>query len=551
MQTATTGTPVDPCVDDHDYDCFLAHLQERFDAVIRLGGPLFTTSTGGLYEAYLASFPEERRQHYTCNACRRFIETYGGLVTVNTDGSLCPVLWTGEATDILHAVPLGFIHTVNALRRLVAKGPIEDVALFDAAVWGQPKTGEWRHMAIVPPPNLVYKPSRIKTTSQAVAEKHEEHGMLCRGLVEFPREAVAQAVTMLDTDALYRSEKCLGVARWLLALHHARDGVANHAATDNLMWLATATAPTGFCHVRSTMISTLLDDIVSGMPFDDVKGRFDAKMRPDQYQRPQAPPKAGNLARAEVIVAELRAAGALDRRFARLADLQTLWTPSPPGPEAPPKEGSVFGHLKAKGASPAVSAVRADLPPVTVTWEKFARTVLPNAQSMAFYVPSGAHAFSAYVMAANPDAPPILQWDRPEKRNTVSAYAYTGGSLAVQWGLAPHAWEVVTAVSLLPSMWDPERAYAHQGCGVVLLLQGAQDTRDAGNAIFPEMLRSEFHEIRSTIEAYSRAAKLTGREEADACGITFGKGGTPWRDCLLRVTLKDGSIVSYKLDRWD
>ncbi len=55
-----------------------------------------------------------------------------------------------------------------------------------------------------------------------------------------------------------------------------------------------------------------------------------------------------------------------------------------------------------------------------MTWEKFARTVLPDAETIELYVPAEAAPYVAMVTAANPQAPPILQWDRAERRNPVS-----------------------------------------------------------------------------------------------------------------------------------
>ena len=33
------------------------------------------------------------RQHHNCQACRRFVQRYGGLVTVKPDGRVCSAVW--------------------------------------------------------------------------------------------------------------------------------------------------------------------------------------------------------------------------------------------------------------------------------------------------------------------------------------------------------------------------------------------------------------------------------------------------------------------------
>lgn len=541
--TVTTGEDTD----DDQYGAFLASLQTRYDAAMAGGARLFTTTATGLFDAFLAVLPEDRRQHYKCHACKRFVERFGGLVTISLDGAVEPIMWN------CGTVPLIFRSSVNAMSRAVVKARVTGVFLCEEKTWGMPNNKSakppyvWRHMAVVPPASIVHKPSPIQSTEQAAAEKLQEYEMLCRGLDEFPIEIVRQAHALLTTGNLYRSEKCIGVAKWLLELHEARAETENTVARDNMVWLAVASAPAGFCHIRSGMIGTLLEDIAAGLEFADIKAKFDAKMNPLLYQRPQAAPSAGNIAQAEKIVASLKAAGALDRRFATLDDIQALWKPKAAAPK-PEKAGGVFCHLKPK-ATPA--AVPIDQPPVTMTWEKFQRVVLPGAEVIEFYVPTQNAPYAALVTAANPDAPPILQWDREEKRNPVSWYLYHGGSQPEAWNLRSGVYHPVTAIALQPSMWD--RELAHQGAAVFVLLDGARDTRrdggySAGGGFFPECLRSEYHGVRSTMEAYARSAIVAGSEQASACGIKLEKG-SPW-NYLFRVASK-GVQTTYKLDRWD
>ncbi len=68
------------------------------------------------------------------------------------------------------------------------------------------------------------------------------------------------------------------------------------------MWRLIASAPDGFCHPRASMIGVLLDAIAVGMSFDAIKSHFNEKVYPLLYQRPQAPPSAGNIAIAEATI---------------------------------------------------------------------------------------------------------------------------------------------------------------------------------------------------------------------------------------------------------
>lgn len=545
MMTSTVSETTSVTEDDQ-YRQLLSCVRERFTRATTATPPpaLFTTNAAGLFDAFLDALPPGRRQHYTCNACRRFVERFGGVVKVEPDGSQVSPFW-----DPADAPPF-FAASVRAIAKLVARAKVTGVFLCIDRVWGLPSNRQtvpgqvrtWHHLAVTPPPALVHKLPRGQTIEGAMAVKGEEHGMLCRGLAEFPIEVVRQAHTLLTNGQLYRSEKCIGPAKWLLDLHEAREATKNSAARDNLAWRAAATAPAGFCHVRSSMIGTLLEDLAANLPFADIKAKFDAKMNPLIYQRPQTAPSAGNIAQAEKLVAELQAAGALARRFAKIEDVEALWKPK--AREATPPPGGVFGHLLTKTA-PAKSV---DAPPVVMTWEKFARTVLPDAETIEFFAPSRNTGYFGMVTAANPDAPPILQWDREERRNPVSWYFYHGGSAPEQWNLTRSAWHEVTAITLKPSSWYGAPS-AHQGEGVFFILKGARDLRyTSGAGFFPECLRSEYHGVRRTMEAYAASAVVAGAAEATACGIALQKG-QPW-DHLFRVTSK-GTTVTYKLDRWD
>lgn len=64
------------------------------DRVNEAVGPLFTTDAHTLWDAYLENLTPSRRQHYNCSCCRRFIEKFGGLVTIDESGQTYPVLWS-------------------------------------------------------------------------------------------------------------------------------------------------------------------------------------------------------------------------------------------------------------------------------------------------------------------------------------------------------------------------------------------------------------------------------------------------------------------------
>ncbi|AKU93348.1 Phage protein [Labilithrix luteola] len=517
--------------DNDGYEDFLSEVQKHFDAAV--ADPtvkLFTTDAAGLWDAYLDNAPPGERQHRNCNCCRQFIERFGGLVTIAEYGFTKSVMWP----DGLR-VPALYHGAVTAMQRIVTRANVTGVFRACEINWGTPQTGKWRHIAVKTPKHL-RSLSRVTTPFQEMAAKREEYEMLLRALGEFPLKTVTHAYNMLTNGQLFRAEKCVGVARWLFDLHNEINAAHGAKLRTSIIWRAVASAPAGYCHVRSGMIGSLLEDIQAGLPFEAVKRNFEVKMNPLQYLRPQAPPKAGNIAQAEKIVAALRSAGALERRFAKMSDVVALWKPCP----RPAPVGGVFGHL-ARRPDAVTEGVT-----VTMTWEKFKRTVLPEAEQIEYLVPREACSYTAMVTAKDPSAPNMLQWDNP-----VSYYVYSNGSMPADWNLRSGEWAKVNAVVMRSWMWDESKSYDHLGAGAVFVLEGCKDRKYIrGAGMFPEHMRSEYHPIRRTLEAHFNQAVIAGRHEAEVCGVVLCKGSSFGWSRLFRVTSR-GMRTTYKLDRWD
>lgn len=516
-------------LDDRDYIEYLDRVQERFLSRI-VNDPIFLTTTNDdrLWEAYLQGFSDPgQRQYHNCHTCRRFIQRYGGLVTINQAGEATSAVWCAKDA------PANYRPSIEKMLDVIDKSSVSSPFIAAEAELGERSLGGWNHLSLVMPTDKVHK-SRVMTASQLMAEKRQDFINVSTALSEFRKDHVDLAVQLLRGEALYRSEKVLGVAEWLQRLYAEIE--SNRRNRTRVIWRYVATAPAGFCHPKSSMIGTLLEDLARGMDFESASRSFAAKMHPLRYQRPQAAPSQGAIQEAERKVKELDAAGSLARRFARLDEIQALWTPSR---EAKPKSDGVFSHLKAKGQDVADVSV----PLTAITWEKFHRVVLPLANEISILA-VGTGNYSALVTAVNPDAPPIIQWDLEHARNPVSWYVWHGGSRAPYFKLRVDEYYPVDAITYKPSMWNG--GFEHHGKGVFFVIRGAMETRMAGAALFPEFLKSEWHGIRSVIEAYSKSAKIEGIDQPHAAGLMFSDNNP------VTVRVKSGNVTShYRIDRWD
>jgi hypothetical protein len=498
----------------------------------RLGDvKLFTTDAQNLFDLYLNNLPADQRQYYNCHACRDFLERYGGLVTITPEGEIVPAMWNID-------VPVFFHEATKQIRNTVGKSKVTGVFISSEKNLGTPVTGCWTHLHVTNPNRLE---SKLHSSTEVMADKRSDYILLRKSIADYSASIVDQALTLLESNSLYRSEKTIGVAKWFRDVITSYQSASNRRIRDNLVWRAVTQAPPGYCHIGNTMIGTLLDDLRSGMSFEQVKERFDQKMDPTKYQRPQVAPTSGNIERAEKIVEKLGIERSLIRRFARLSEVQKIWTPAHSCQKGACSCGTgVFSHLTPKGSP----ATKMTIPEQPITWHKFAGTVLPSVISMEAYVKQRDN-FSAILTAEHMDAPPIIQWDLEEMRNPFSWYVYRGGSPAYQWNLT-EGYTKVTGICYQPSMWFQENP--HQGKSILFILEGAKDSHydSAGNGLFPEILKADLKEIRSTIEAYSRKAPILGYNDASACGIRFQDGTS----VLVKVTTSHGNAI-YRIDRWD
>lgn len=527
---------------DRPYDGY-HHLEdgirESFEKAVANNEPLFTTDVSNLYDRFLLGLPVEARQHYNCNACRRFVDTYGGLVTIDSKGMIEPVMWNADFPDFFN-VAVALVYA-----EIISKARVTGVFVTSEKRLGVARTGIWSHMCVDVPENILHT-SRLDTAYQAACKKNEDFKMLQYAYNKYSTRTVMTAVNLLRSESLYRGEKTLGVAEWFLVVKEQANELHDRFRT-NYLWLKAATAPSGFCHVSSSMIGTFLDDIHEGYELDTVKARFNAKMNPLKYQRPQVAPGRANVARAEEIIKKLNMQTSLVRRFARIEEVKLEWSQAIDSAIA--TTSGVFAGIKTKDDEKKELFDRKLQPDATtMTWEKFRRTVLPHAMKIEMYVSDFKSNFAALVGPADYYAPPIIVWDTEENRNPINWYLYSGGSYASQWNLPSKEYVEVTGITLQPNLWQP--GFDHHGNGVFFLLKDCKDKRNYSSALFPETLKGELREIRATIEAYSKRNKLADYDEASACGLCFQERANSKWECKLRVTT-DVGVRNYILNRWD
>lgn len=521
-----------------DYVQYLARIQARFNANVAADSRLFEVKCKDLYQLYLklAESAPGGRQYHNCNACNRFLTRYAHLVTINPDGTLKSVMWDPADADSEF-----YLKVNTALKQAVESGVITGEFYESETVWGNPKTGNWVHYGIRPPKNLLFT-NRLLTVGQHSAKRLEVQQMARRAFLEFSPELLKQAEAILTSGQVPNHQQFLPALQWLATVHANLAGKKG-SIRDNLLAKEIAKAPEAFAHIRGSSVGTLLQSLAAGEDATAALYKFKAITHTSVYNRAVAPVKTGAIARAETIIEKLGLQASLNRRSAKISEVETVWTP--PVQEVTQPQG-IFGHLR-----PVAAPKPLDLSTKTVTamtWEKFVATVLPKAISIMAWMKQDPMPFGGIVTASDSLAPPIYRWDSEEKRNPFAWYTYDGGAYCSSFGLTELSWVEVKAITTLPCSWGPKADQTPRQ-GAYLLLEGASDSADSGSMIFPEFLLGDLQEVRKVIEAHSRKSPLLGKGPGDASGLKLSQERPI--NIHLSVVLQGSVRSQYLIDRWD
>ncbi|BCO16235.1 hypothetical protein_gp182 [Bacillus phage vB_BceM_WH1] len=402
------------------YPQFEASLQQHFNKAIADGKKLFVTNVENLYELYLENLPEVKpgtRQHFTCHGCRHFFERYGRLVTIDEQGIKRSAIFDEGI------VPDFFVDAVIAMRHAVLTAEVSGVFVPDARVLGIPKTGEWTHVHVRLPQEMVNR-NVLRTAGQVMAEKREDFHVLRRVASQHTIETVDQAIALLKSETVNRGDRYIPHAEWFKEVLVKLERAGSAESKRNVLWLAVSEAPTGFIPSNSSNVGQLLTDIAE-LSLAEAGEKLADRLKPSTFMRAQAAPSANALREAERTWQKLEEAGmvskdSLKRKYAKIEQVPEMtWEPKLKVAPKPVETGSVFGHITPREKK--VTAVKDNtLASKIMTWDKFQRTILPTADKIEALI-DNPDRFMALITSAVEGAPNMLQWD-----NEFSWYYHAG-----------------------------------------------------------------------------------------------------------------------------
>lgn len=384
-----------------DFPAFSKAVHARLTRMSR--EELFVVETTDIFASYLAAFPEgtnpmfRTRTEHDCSCCKQFVRNFGRTVAI-IDGRRYTVWGGGEN------LPSPYREVAERMDALVQQAPISGVFRTKERRFGAEQTIQmidghphrWHHFwGVVADRHRCDNPDQVRGDLNTTAQ------VLRRGLTELRASAIDDVLTLIEDGAIYRGAEHLRAVKEFQKLQRE---FAEARDPELSVW---ANIKSPAARFRGTVIGTLVDDLSNGMDIDQAVRSFEAKVAPHNYKRPKALITPKMVEAALKTLADLGLDGAVERRFARLADVSVndvLFVDNE-------VRGKMRNGLRDVLMGAAVAPVRsANATPVTI--DEFVTRVLPGARSMALHL-KNEHLpkFMSITAPQHEDAGRLFKWD--------------------------------------------------------------------------------------------------------------------------------------------
>jgi len=277
-----------------------------------------------LWNTYLNSFPEgtneiyEERREYDCNYCRRFIRSFGNIVTVE-DNELISI-W--DAPDLEYPFKI----VAKKLSEIVKSSPIENIFISKSANLGidinyqETDNGiviTWDHFYLKLPESFVSRSSDSVESIQG--HFRDSKNVFMRAMEELSLDAGSTILDMIDQGSLYRGEEFRRALVDFIAYKKLYDKIDSNKK-DNWCWVKSIN--TSISRIRNTAIGTLLIDLSEGVDLVTAVTKFEKVVAPTNYKRPKAIFTKKMVEEAQNKIIELGYENSLGRRHAVPEDIK-------------------------------------------------------------------------------------------------------------------------------------------------------------------------------------------------------------------------------------
>lgn len=470
-------------------------------------------------QPFLSGLPIGAQREYTCNTCAKFMKDAGSFVFIKDDGTLISAMWDHTR------VPEFYREAIQALQTKAENGTVVNVFRprdFDeytkggnlktqfSGLFGAEEKGGFNHFSIQLPAALLLHASGYKGTPKT------RHELLYQNFYRTADLATLNTtLAMFKTGKLYRAEQYVPWVEWLIEIRTFIDATKNQKLVSNYLAKKAITAPAGWVEFRESMVGKLMENLKAAAQDETtigaVIGEFNRQADPVNYQRAKAEATEGNIRAAQKFIEKMGMEKSFARRWARFDELVPFarWLPKQKVDETSQAAASgIFADLltkvQKKEEKPKVLDV--NLPTAQIPLFRFLRDVLPTAHSLQVYLGAKVN-IGGTTTAVHEDAPALMRWDKPERRNPFCQFVLVGAVAPQHFGLQANAWHNVRGVIGTPKNFHDPEAQAKDSY-VLLEIEGVQKFDVPNSAIFKETVIGELHEFGPTLESYSKSTPL-------------------------------------------
>jgi len=374
-------------------------------------GGLFVVNISGddLYESYLGAFPDgtnpvfrERTEH-DCSSCKHFIRRVGMVIDQDRN-----TVWDKAARTAEYP----YNEVASDLAAMVKAAPIRDVfrvqesGIGTAMNRGVSPSGQverWHHFHT----GSIPKRFRAASPGEAQGAYRTTVQVFRRGLEELTTDALETVLALIDANNLYRGEEHREkVAGFLKTQQEFLDlGAVDR---ERFVWARADDPATRF---RNTAIGTLVQDLSEGMDVTKAVKRFEAKVAPENYKRTSAVITPGMVKEAMKTITTMDLEPALERRFARVEDVNVndvLWVDN----QVKPLMAGGLGDMLMDHAQAAQGYELDEKRAEDIAVDEFLASVLPEAAAVELLLKT-AHLGNLMSLTApvHPAPHQLFQWD--------------------------------------------------------------------------------------------------------------------------------------------
>ena len=387
-------------------------MQNHFEEMVKVG-TLFQVSIDRdkIWDIYLQSFEESKRQMNNCRYCRAFLRSSAGIVAIK-DGKRIS-LWDFEPDDPEYNA------AIAALRKYVNDLPITDVFLSDSRSCGTDKNFDveadhyWHHWY------LAY-PSKVVTSKTSLGAKLNDFRtgkeLLERGCKEITLDAAETVLELIQQGSLYRGTEFKPQVKKFVAIKKKADGIKNRKEKQNFFWVTSVSESPAVARIKNSAIGTLLENLSADMELDAAVKAFERVVAPANYKRPTALVTPKMVDAAKKRLEELNLVGALERRVLSDTDLtvnNSLFTYRRRGVSVL----DVFEEAKTTSVINPKSLSKVE----EVSAEDFVEKILPTAKCVRLLLENRHFGnFATLTGPKNPEDGNLFKWDNS------FAWTYTG-----------------------------------------------------------------------------------------------------------------------------